>query len=141
MTQAVTAPSGPTGAGGADRPGAIHARGVSHPGRWVAVAVIAVIVAMLVSSFVTNARWNFPMAFQVMIQTPVLDGLVKGTLLGTLGAMVVGVGLGVPIAVMRLSSNPVLSGVAFIFTWFFRAVPRYVLLVVSAPGSGSSTRS
>jgi polar amino acid transport system permease protein len=29
---------------------------------------------------------------------------------------------------MRLSSNPVLSGVAWLYTWFFRAVPRLVLL-------------
>jgi polar amino acid transport system permease protein len=121
---------------GADRPGVIYARPVPHPGRWVAIAVIVVVVAMIVSSFMTNARWNFPYAFEVMIQQPVIEGLVKGTLLGTLGAMVIGVGLGVPLAVMRLSSNPVLRGVAFAFTWFFRAVPRYVLLVVMGTGLG-----
>jgi polar amino acid transport system permease protein len=29
---------------------------------------------------------------------------------------------------MRLSDNPILSGVAWVFTWFFRGIPRYVLL-------------
>jgi polar amino acid transport system permease protein len=29
---------------------------------------------------------------------------------------------------MRLSDNPVLAGSAFVFIWFFRAIPRYVLL-------------
>jgi polar amino acid transport system permease protein len=119
-----------------DRPGEINARPVAHPWRLVALAFIAVVVAMMVSSFMTNEKWNFPVALQVMIQTPVIEGLWKGTLLGTVGAMAIGVGLGVPFAIMRLSSNPVLRGVAFIFTWFFRAVPRYVLLVVIGTGIG-----
>ena len=29
---------------------------------------------------------------------------------------------------MRLSPNPVLSGAAWVYIWFFRAIPRYVLL-------------
>jgi polar amino acid transport system permease protein len=34
------------------------------------------------------------------------------------------------IAVMRLSKNPILSSAAWLYTWFFRAVPRLVLLVL-----------
>jgi polar amino acid transport system permease protein len=34
------------------------------------------------------------------------------------------------IAVLRLSPNPVLSSAAWVYTWFFRAVPRIVLLVL-----------
>jgi polar amino acid transport system permease protein len=44
--------------------------------------------------------------------------------------MIIGITLGIALAVMRLSSNPVLSGVAWIYTWFFRAVPRLVLLTI-----------
>ncbi len=117
-----------------DRPGPIHARPVRHPWRWVAMVAIAVLVAMVVSSFVTNDKWNFPFAFEIMQQTPVIEGLWKGTIFGTLGAMVLGIGLGLLIAVMRLSANPVLRGVAFVYTWFFRAIPRYVLLVLLGTG-------
>ncbi len=117
-----------------DRPGPIHARPVRHPWRWVAMVAIAVLVAMVVSSFVTNDKWNFPFAFEIMQQTPVIEGLWKGTIFGTLGAMVLGIGLGILIAVMRLSANPVLRGVAFVYTWFFRAIPRYVLLVLLGTG-------
>jgi polar amino acid transport system permease protein len=46
----------------------------------------------------------------------------------TVLAMVVGVLLGIGFAVMRLSPNPVLSGTAWLYIWFFRAIPRYVLL-------------
>ena len=117
-----------------DRPGPIHARPVRHPWRWVAMVAIAVLVAMVISSFVTNDKWNFPFAFEIMQQTPVLEGLWKGTIFGTVGAMVLGIGLGILIAVMRLSANPVLRGVAFVYTWFFRAIPRYVLLVLLGTG-------
>jgi polar amino acid transport system permease protein len=119
-----------------DRPGVIHARPVRHPWRWVAVACIAIVLAMIVSSFVTNDRWNFSYAFQIMQQSPVLEGLWKGTILGTVGSMLLGVILGIMLAVMRLSTNPVLRGVAFVYTWFFRAMPRYVLLAILGIGVG-----
>jgi len=119
-----------------DRPGAIDARPVRHPGRWVALAIIAIVVAMIISSFATNEKWNFPFAFEIMQQSPVIEGLWKGTIFGTVGAMILGIGLGIILAVMRLSTNPVLRGVAFVYIWFFRAIPRYVLLVLLGTGIG-----
>jgi polar amino acid transport system permease protein len=95
-----------------------------------------VVVAMMISSFVTNPRWDFPFALKVMNFNPVLNGLIRGTILGTIGAMILGVGLGVIVGIMRLSANPVLRGVAFVYTWFFRAIPRYVLLVILGTGLG-----
>jgi polar amino acid transport system permease protein len=83
---------------------------------------------------VTNEKWNFPFAFEIMQQTPVIEGLWKGTIFGTIGAMILGIGLGIILAVMRLSTNPVLRGVAFVYIWFFRAIPRYVLLVLLGTG-------
>src|SRR6476620_9462983 len=119
-----------------DRPGRISARPVPHPGRWVAIAVIAILVAMMVSSFVTNPRWDFPFALRVMNFNPVLRGLMFGTIIGTIGSMVIGVVVGVVIGIMRLSTNPVLRGVSFVYTWFFRAIPRYVLLTILGTGLG-----
>src|SRR4029453_18187533 len=58
------------------------------------------------------------------------EGFWKGTILVTILAMVFGVTLGVILAVMRLSDNPLFKGVAWLYTWFFRAIPRYVLLVI-----------
>jgi polar amino acid transport system permease protein len=109
-----------------NRPGRIHARPVPHPGRWVAV----------ISSAVRNPRWDWPYAFAVMNYAPVLDGLIWGTIVGTVGAMIIGVSLGITVAVMRLSDNPVLRSVGAVYTWFFRAIPRYVLLVLLGTGLG-----
>jgi len=52
------------------------------------------------------------------------------TLIVTVLAMIIGVALGIVIAMMRLSPNPILSGAAWLYTWFFRAVPRIVLLIL-----------
>ncbi|HRC41720.1 MAG: amino acid ABC transporter permease [Nostocoides sp.] len=119
-----------------DRPGAINARPVRHPGRWVTMALLGVLAAMLVNSFLTNEKWDWAYTFQIMQQTPVIEGLWKGTILGTVLAMLVGVSLGIVLAIMRMSENVVLRGVAFVYTWFFRSIPRYVLLGLFAVGLG-----
>ena len=111
-----------------DRPGLIQAQPVRHPWRWVAIAAIAVLAAMLANLIFTNDAFEWSFVFKAMVQTPVLRGLYIGTLLTTVLAMTVGILGGVLTAVMRLSDNPILSGVAWVFTWFFRGIPRYVLL-------------
>jgi polar amino acid transport system permease protein len=68
--------------------------------------------------------------FDNMFRDPVIRGLMRGTVLMTIFAMTIGVGLGVVVAVMRLSANPILRGIAWLYTWFFRAVPRLVLLAI-----------
>ena len=114
-----------------DRHGLIDAVPVRHVGRWVAVVVIAVLVAMFAHLLLTNAafRWT-DITFPAMVQAPVIEGLIRGTITVTIGSMLLGVGLGVVIAIMRLSPNKVLSYTSWVYTWFFRAIPRYVLLFI-----------
>ncbi len=119
-----------------DRPGAIHARPVPHPGRWVGAALVLVGAAMFVSSLLTNPRWDLGLAGEIMVQTPVLEGLLKGTIIATVVSMVIGVVLGTAVAILRLSTNPVMRYLSFLYTWFFRAIPRYVLLTAIGSGLG-----
>src|SRR5690242_16670225 len=108
-------------------PDQIKAVPVRHPWRWVTAAVIAVLVAMFIHMLVTNPvfRWRF--MWQNMFIPPVLMG-ARTTIIMTVLAMVIGVLLGILIAVMRLSPNPILAGAAWAYVWFFRAIPRIVLL-------------
>ena len=110
-------------------PETLKAVPVRHPGRWVAIVVIAVLVAMFVHMLVTNPAFQWGFMFDNMFLPPVLEG-VRTALVVTILAMVIGVALGAVIAVMRLSPNPILSTAAWVYTWFFRAVPRVVLLVL-----------
>ncbi|MEV4198741.1 amino acid ABC transporter permease [Micromonospora globbae] len=112
------------------RPEPIRAVPVRHPGRWVTVAVLAVLAAMFVHVLVTNDAFNWSFMVDKMFRPPIIEGLLRGTVLMTVSAMVIGVALGVVVAIMRLSDNPILRGVAWLYTWFFRAVPRLVLLAV-----------
>jgi len=119
------------------RPEAIKAVPVRHPGRWVMIAVLAILAAMFIHLLVTNDRFRWSFIFLhyqdgkrgVMFTEPVLDGL-RGTILLTITSMVIGIVLGVIIAIMRLSPNRILSSVAWVYTWFFRAAPRLVLAVL-----------
>ena len=119
------------------RPEPIKAVPVRHPGRWVLIAVMGVLTAMFVHVLVTNDQFDWKFIFVsygpgkrgVMFTEPVLEGL-RGTILLTITSMVIGVVLGVVVAIMRLSDNPILKTIAFAYTWFFRAVPRLVLAVL-----------
>ena len=93
-----------------DRPGLIHARPVRHPGRWVAIAVIAVLVLMFLNMVIFNPAFNWPLVFQAMNQSPVIEGFWKGTILVTILSMIFQ-SKGTPIdkpAVKRTPSAPMI---------------------------------
>lgn len=93
------------------------------------MAVIAVFAAMFVHSILTNPNWAWSFQWQNAFAPPVVRGVVT-TLWLTIAAMVVGVLLGVVLAVMRLSPNPVLAGAAWFYVWVFRGTPVLVQLVI-----------
>jgi polar amino acid transport system permease protein len=115
-------------AGDAIPPEKIIAVPVRHPGRWVGAAVLLVLAAMLVHSLVTNPAWHWDVVWRFMFNARVLSGLWL-TIELTLLAMVIGVVLGIIIAVMRLSPNPIVSTVAWLYTWFFRGTPVLVQVI------------
>ena len=47
----------------------------------------------------------------------------------TVIAMAIGIVLGVVLAVMRLSPNPLVSGASWLYIWFFRGTPVLVQLL------------
>jgi len=108
------------------QPETITAVPVRHPWRWVAGVVLAVLVAMFIHLIVTNTAFNWSFMFDQMFRPPIIAG-VRGTIGLAVSAMAIGVVLGIIIAVFRLSPNPLLSKTAWVYTWFFRAIPRLVL--------------
>ena len=104
------------------RPEPRDAVAVRHPGRWVAIAVLAVLGAMLVNTLLTNENFGWPIVAQYLFSAPVLNGLAN-TLVLTVLSMLIGIVGGIGLAVMRLSPNPVLSRVAGVYLWLFRGTP------------------
>jgi polar amino acid transport system permease protein len=109
-------------------PEAIKAVPVRHPGRWIAAAIVLVIAAQLGYSVATNPRFGWGTAGHYLFSGRVLDGLLV-TLELTVVSMVVGIALGVLLAVMRLSPNPLVSGASALYIWFFRGIPVLVQLL------------
>ncbi|TDU04257.1 amino acid ABC transporter membrane protein (PAAT family) [Streptomyces sp. 846.5] len=111
------------------RPEEIRAVPVRHPGRWVGVAVIAVLVAMFAHAMLTNKQLHWDIVGEILRDPTILRGL--GTTLElTALSMVIGIVGGILLAVLRLSHNPVLSGVAWVYIWVFRGTPVLVQLLV-----------
>ncbi len=111
-----------------ERADPIQAVPVRHPGRWVAVVVIAVLAAMLVNSLLTNRNFQWDVVGQYLFSDPILRGL-RNTLILTVLSMAIGIIGGVLLAVMRLSPNPILSGVSAGYIWLFRGTPIIAQLV------------
>jgi polar amino acid transport system permease protein len=109
-------------------PEAIVAVPVRHPGRWVAAVIMLLLAAMFVHGLVTNPRWDWGTVGQYLFSDQILSGLLI-TIELTLLAMVIGIVLGIVVAIMRLSTNPIVSGIAWLYAWFFRGTPVLVQIV------------
>ncbi|MFD4525876.1 amino acid ABC transporter permease [Streptomyces sp. NPDC058470] len=115
----------PVPAGG---PEAIKAIPVPHYGRWASGIIVLALLAALVYAFSQgNIQWH-TVGDQLFVSS-VVQGAGRTLLISVL-AMIVGVVLGIVLAVMRLSKNPVTSGVAWLYIWFFRGTPVYVQLLL-----------
>lgn len=110
------------------RPETIRAVPVRHPGRWVAVVVIAVLVAMLVHMLVTNENLEWNVVGQYFWVPIMREGVLR-TIWLTVASMAIGVVLGAVTAVMRLSQNRIVSTAAWLYTWFFRGTPVLVQII------------
>jgi polar amino acid transport system permease protein len=111
------------------RPDEIKAIPVRHPGRWIAAAIIVVLAADLANSMRTNDRFQWEIVRHYFFSSRVLHGLVV-TLELTVLSMVIGILLGIVLAVMRLSSNPLVSGASWIYIWLFRGTPILVQILL-----------
>jgi polar amino acid transport system permease protein len=112
----------------AEPPQEIRAVPVRHPGRWLAAAVVLLLAAMLAHTLVTNPRFQWGVIGHYFLSSRVLDGLGI-TILLTVVAMGIGIVLGVILAIMRLSPNPLLSGASWAYIWLFRGTPVLVQLL------------
>ncbi|MEJ7799642.1 MAG: amino acid ABC transporter permease [Ilumatobacter sp.] len=106
----------------------IDAVPVPHPGRWVATAVVGLLAFALAVSMVTTPRFRWGVVGEYMFSQPILEG-VRLTLILTIVAEALGIAIGVVLAIMRLSPNPILSRGAWAYIWFFRGTPLLVQLI------------
>jgi polar amino acid transport system permease protein len=101
---------------------------VRHWGRWVSGALVLVGLVLVVNAFAqADVQWSTTRHYLTV------DLVVKGagrTLLISVLAQALGIVLGVLVAVMRQSGNPVTGAVGWLYVWFFRGTPVLLQLLL-----------
>ena len=110
------------------RPDDITAVPVRHPGRWVAAVIVLIIAASLVRSAIDNPNFQWRIVGHFLFDSRIMHGVVV-TIRLTVISMAIGIVLGVVLAVMRLSPNPLISGFSWLYIWFFRGTPLLVQIL------------
>ena len=113
----------------ATSPAAIDAVALRHPWRWVAAVVIIILVALFLYGAATNDAYRWQIFAKYVFNERVLAVGLVNTLQLTVYSMVLAIALGVLLAVMRLSPNPIFKAVSWVYLWIFRGTPIYVQLV------------
>jgi polar amino acid transport system permease protein len=99
-----------------------------HWRRWLAAAIILVVLAAIGRAFADGQiEWSYVGRF--LTAKVILEGIANTMVMAVL-AMALGIALGVVVAIMRLSANPVLKSVAAGYTWLFRGTPLILQLLL-----------
>jgi polar amino acid transport system permease protein len=99
-----------------------------HWRRWLAAAAIVVVLVAIGRAFAGGQiEWSYVGRF--LTAKVILDGIVNTMVMAVL-AMALGIVLGVVVAIMRLSPNPVLQSFAVGYTWLFRGTPLILQLLL-----------
>lgn len=106
----------------------IKAIRLRHPWRNVLAVVLLVMLALFVIDAAQRPAYGWETFGKYLFDTRISQA-AGNTLLLTIYSMVIAILLGITLAVMRLSENPVVKGVAWLYLWIFRGTPVYVQLV------------
>lgn len=99
-----------------------------HPLRWIAAVLVLAAVCAAVFSVATNENFQWNVVGAYFGTAAVLRGLWL-TIWLTAATVLLGFALGTVLAVLRLSGNPVLSGLSWGYVWLFRSIPVLVQLL------------
>ncbi|MBK4139496.1 ABC transporter permease subunit [Corynebacterium macginleyi] len=111
-----------------EAPAKIEARPLRHPWRWLCAAVLLSLGLWFVIASARNEAFRWDTYFQYLFDQRIAIASLH-TIAITILSMIIGVVGGAMLAVMRMSPNPILRAVAWIFLWLFRGTPIYVQLV------------
>lgn len=107
---------------------AIRARKLRHPWRATLAVALILIAGLFIADAAGRPAYDWPSVGRYLFDARVLAAAVN-TLQLTVYSMVVAIVLGIALAVMRRSPNPVLRAVSWVYVWVFRGTPVYVQLV------------
>ena len=101
---------------------------VRHPGRVVGGVVVLLLLAALAYRLGTLKTINYGSITKYLFQSSITGGVLRTVELAVLSQLI-GIVFGTLLATMRLSRNPVLSSVSWLYIWFFRGTPLVVQIL------------
>ena len=107
---------------------AIKAVRLRHPWRIAIAIVLIALVALFIIDAAGRTAYDWPTVAQYLFDRRVSKAAFVTVQL-TVYAMGLGIFIGLLMAIMFLSPNPVVKGVAWTYLWIFRGTPVYVQLV------------
>ncbi len=110
------------------RPEEIKAVPVRHVGRWIAAVIILIVAASIIRAIIDNPNFHWSVVGQYLFDPRIMHG-VWVTIRLTVLSMIIGIALGIVLAIMRLSPNPLVSGASWLYIWFFRGTPLLVQIL------------
>lgn len=98
-----------------------------YVGRWISALLVVLMLLAVANSMLNNPRFEWSVIAENFTGPSIIQGVLM-TLQLTAISVIFGFAGGTVLALMRLSSNPVLVAVSWGYTWFFRGVPMLVQL-------------
>ncbi|MCZ2403653.1 amino acid ABC transporter permease [Paenarthrobacter sp. Z7-10] len=107
---------------------AIEAIPLRHPWRFLIAVVLIILVAVFLLDAAQREDYGWSDVGKYIFDKRISQAALV-TLQLTVYSMVLAIVLGLLLAIMRLSPNPVVKSVAWLYLWIFRGTPVYVQLV------------
>ena len=106
----------------------LRRRARRHPGVWIANGAVAVALVGIVSAAITTPGFGWDVVGPYLFEVRVLHGAAISVGM-TIVTMVLAIGLGTGVAVLRMGRARGPAMAAAVFIWVFRAVPMLVQLL------------
>ncbi len=106
---------------------AIRAVRLRHPIRNIIAAIIIVFIAAFIYDAALRPAFGWPTVAKYLFDRRIAEAAFN-TLQLTVYSMAIAIVLGLLLAVMRLSPNPVFMSISWVYLWVFRGTPVYVQL-------------
>lgn len=128
MSAPTTFDAGPPTRTAQAEPGTLRVARTRHPWRWVVAVIALVLVGQFVHGLATNPGWDWS-TFAMYFTAPAVLAALRVTVELTFWGTLFGFTLGILIAIGRLSKNPVLQVISWVYIWAFRSIPLIVQLL------------
>jgi polar amino acid transport system permease protein len=106
----------------------IRAVPARYPGRWIVGVIALAFAVFVIQAIVTSPNIDWGQVGHYLTYPTILKGLLLTIELTFIG-MAIGVLGGILLAIMRLSANPVLRAISWVYIWFFRGTPLLIQII------------